>query len=484
MADTFDNAGEVKLRDSMTQRGISDISYDGATKKVTGTLNGKRYAYDTSGLTNKDGSLYGTGEQINKVLNGGQRQLRDAAQQGGVSVGFDRFNNPMLNGTALSRNGLTNIGGNWYGDERYIDNAVEAAKTRYKDPYETQRGNLLEQLMNYNKFDYNPQNDTQLLTAMELSRRQAQRDAENRGQGNSFGSDYASAAAAQALIPQYEEKAYERYIDGRNYLAQLLGLVGTESDRNMNVWATNQNQINADRSFNYDKERDDQNFANADREFDYTKQRDAISDAWARENFDYNKQRDNISDEWRQKEFDTSNEQWQKNYDLQRAEIENNKAANSAQAAFNLWQQIGVASNGIAQAINNYYGYNVVEPGASTLEYQNLLRSWNENPKTPASKQTKKKSTKNDAGKNDDGNNNDGIYNVAAPVTWTAPQQETPKSWSSMTDFEKTMRRARGNNPDKGSSSNAGTAAGATGRYADLNDLQNMPEGGTSDLWG
>lgn len=112
------------------------------------------------------------------------------------------------------------------------------------------------------------------------------------------------------------------------------------------------------------------------------------------------------------------------------------------------------------------------------------MRSWNGNPKTPASKQTKKKSTKNDAGKNDDGNNNDGIYNVAAPVTWTAPQQETPKSWSSMTDFEKTMRRARGNNPDKGSSSNAGTAAGATGRYADLNDLQNMPEGGTSDLWG
>ena len=508
MADTFDNAGEVKLRDSMEKRGISDISYDGATKKVTGTLNGKRYAYDTSGLTNKDGSLYGTGEQINKVLGGGQRQLRDAAQQGGVSVGFDRFNNPMLNGTALSRNGLTNIGGNWYGDESYIDNAVEAAKTRYKDPYETQRGNLLEQLMNYKKFAYDPQNDTQLLTAMELSRRQAQRDAENRGQGNSFGSDYASAAAAQALIPQYEEKAYERYIDGRNYLAQLLGLVGTESDRNMNMWATNQNQINADRSFNYDKERDDQNFANADREFDYTKQRDEISDAWARENFDYNKQRDNISDEWRQKEFDTSNEHWQKDHDLQRAEIENNKAANSAQAAFNLWQQLGVASNGIAQAINNYYGYNVVEPGASTLEYQNLLRSWNENPKTPPAKKKVKV-----GGGDGDG---DGVIDAGRVISGSTEQigpvqqeynkyndriaiPETPVSSFGIFDEWKKSRGITGITAPKKTSlkidvkkkqddtaKNGGTSADTAPKsgFVDLNDLQNMPEGGTADFWG
>ena len=61
------------------------------------------------------------------------------------------------------------------------------------------------------EFEYDPDEDEELQDAMEFAKRQAMRDAVDRGQGNSFGAEYAASAAAEKLIPVYKEYAYKRF---------------------------------------------------------------------------------------------------------------------------------------------------------------------------------------------------------------------------------------------------------------------------------
>lgn len=252
---TFENAAnEVGFRNRLESMGAQDIAYDDGSKKVTATVNGKRYLYDTSGLKNDNGTLVGSAQDIEKIISNPLTQVRGKGVQSGVSVGYDKFNNPMYNGQSLGTEGMVNVGGNWYGNENYLNKFISGVKNTYEDPYKKQRDNVLNQLINKKEFSYNPDNDENLKNAMELARRAALRSEVDRGQGGSFGMEYAANQAANSLIPQYEDKAYEKHMNERGYLASLLGYINDATNADINAHSINQNQKNIDRDYNSQQE--------------------------------------------------------------------------------------------------------------------------------------------------------------------------------------------------------------------------------------
>lgn len=209
-------------------KGYKNLNYEGkpGSNSVTATWGdyNDSYAFDTSGLTNIDGKLYGTREQLDNIFAAPKTQVRGVANSQGVNVGYDRNNNPILNGQTISTNGMINNGGHWYGDQKQVQQIVNNAKpAEYVNPYDDQTNSLLKQLLNYKSFNYNPNQDKDLQTAMKFARVQAMQDAVERGQGNSTGMEWAASQAANNLIPQYRQQALDIYNADRGYLKDLLG---------------------------------------------------------------------------------------------------------------------------------------------------------------------------------------------------------------------------------------------------------------------
>ena len=218
----------IEFRTDAGNRGYKNLNYEGkpGSNSVTATWGdyNDSYAFDTSGLTNIDGKLYGTREQLDNIFAAPKSQVRGVATSQGVNVGYDRNNNPILNGQTISTNGMINNGGNWYGDQKQVQQIVDNVKPKeYVNPYDDQTNSLLRQLLNYKSFNYNPNQDKDLQTAMKFARVQAMQDAVERGQGNSTGMEWAAAQAANNLIPQYRQQALDIYNADRGYLKELLG---------------------------------------------------------------------------------------------------------------------------------------------------------------------------------------------------------------------------------------------------------------------
>ena len=240
---------KVGVRDFLEGQGATDVTWNPNASGVTAKINGNTMFFDTSNMTNNNGRLEGTQSDIDKMLKGGKAQVRQTGVNNGVWVGYDQNNNPTYNGQALDTTGMVNVDGRWYGNGDYVNQMAKTAANRYENPYQGTRDKLLDDLLNYKKYSYNPSEDESLENAMELARRAAMRSAVDRGVGNSSIAEYASAAAANQLIPQYEEKQYQRYLADRDYLGQLLGYVNNSEGQDMNVWnINNENRIN-DRNF-------------------------------------------------------------------------------------------------------------------------------------------------------------------------------------------------------------------------------------------
>jgi hypothetical protein len=248
------------LRDTLTNKGYTNITYDPNTKGVLATRDGKTFYLNAADLANEDGTLRGTVSDIDNILANPLVGVRQTGNDAGIYVSVDANGNPTYNGQTLNTSGMVNIDGRWYASGDYLDNAVKAATNKYEDPYKGTRDKLLEKLLNYDEFAYNPKEDQYLQDAMELARRAAMRSAVDRGVGGSSIAEYASAAAANNLIPQYEDRAYQRYLGGRDYLGQLMGYVGDASDYALREYdITNENRKD-DRNFAADRE--DSNSAN------------------------------------------------------------------------------------------------------------------------------------------------------------------------------------------------------------------------------
>ena len=260
---------DVGFRKTLEGMGATDIKYDDGTKGVTATIDGKRNFFDTSNLKNQNGTLVGTQEQIDAVINNPLKQVRQTGFDNGVFVGYDRNNNPTYNGQVLDTSGMVNIDGKWYGKGDYLTGAVKAATNKYEDPYKGQRDELLKNLLNYEKFSYDPANDEALKKAMDFARRAAMRSAVDRGVGGSSIAEYAAASAANNLIPQYEDKAYQRYLGERDFLGQLMGYVDNASNYELNEYSVNNQNRIADRDYAANQQNIEDNMAINKEQTDY-----------------------------------------------------------------------------------------------------------------------------------------------------------------------------------------------------------------------
>ncbi len=260
---------DVGFRKTLEGMGAKDIAYDDGTKGVTATVNGQKVFYDGSGFENKNGTLVGTKEQVNAVIQNPLTQVRQTGFDNGVFVGYDQNNNPTYNGQTLDTTGMVNVGGRWYGNGNYLQDAVKAVTNKYEDPYKGTRDTILDRLLNYEKFSYNPSNDENLQNAMELARRAAMRNAVDRGVGGSSIAEYAAASAANNLIPQYEDKAYQRYLGERDFLGQLMGYVDNASNYELNEYSVNNQNRIADRDYAANQQNIEDNMAINKEQTDY-----------------------------------------------------------------------------------------------------------------------------------------------------------------------------------------------------------------------
>lgn len=274
---------DYKLIDELTGQGYTNVYYDEGTKNVSArNKKGETVAFNTSGLNNVDNHLVGTQQQIQSIVNNPLIGVRDKAIKEGVNVGYDQYNNPVLNGQSADTTGMANVNGRWYAAPNSVNSIIAAVKPQeYVNPYAETQKNLLYDLYNYKDFSYNPESDNNLQTAMGFARRQAQRNAVDRGQGNSFGMEYAANSAANNLIPQYEDKAYQKYLDARNYLAQLFGLTSDAERNERETYQMNRNFRNSDREFSANQDYNARMLQNADKE-----------NALNREQFDWKKATD------------------------------------------------------------------------------------------------------------------------------------------------------------------------------------------------
>lgn len=113
----------------------------------------------------------------------------------------------------------------------------------YQSPYQSQLQNIFDQLNQYTPyqtpeeletylfnllqganqpFSYDPTTDTALKTAQQEAQRQTRESAGAKGTLYSSGTLTKSAKASAALIPQYEERQYQRYADQKNREIQMV----------------------------------------------------------------------------------------------------------------------------------------------------------------------------------------------------------------------------------------------------------------------
>ena len=268
---------QTGFRDTLVNKGYTNVTYIPNTAGVTAAKDGMTYYFTPTGLTNYNGTLIGTNDQISGIIDNSMRQVRQTGNDAGIYVGVDANGNPTYNGQTLDTSGMVNIDGRWYASGDYLDNAVKTATNKYEDPYKDKRGELLEKLLGYDEFAYNPKEDQYLQDAMELARRAAMRSAVDRGVGGSSIAEYAAAAAANGLIPQYEDRAYQRYLGERDYLGQLMGYMGDASDYDLREYDVNNTNRKDDRTFAADQAYKDK-YYNLDKDkFLYEQKQDAIN---------------------------------------------------------------------------------------------------------------------------------------------------------------------------------------------------------------
>lgn len=101
----------------------------------------------------------------------------------------------------------------------------------YQSPYEQQLAQMLQQQLQGNNFQYDPNTDTSLKAAQDQVMLRAREEAAARGA--MYGDTAQSMVAQEAakLIPTYEEKAYQRFNDKFQRNMQLTNLI-MEMDRN------------------------------------------------------------------------------------------------------------------------------------------------------------------------------------------------------------------------------------------------------------
>ena len=177
---------------------------------------------------------------------------------------YSSYQNQYGNNNQTSTNGIkkTSIGSTIVTP---ISN-INTIKGQYQSAYSDTINSLISEMLSQmnNGFEYNPNEDEALKLATEYAANSTMQSLAGSGVLNSSATAERVARIVSELIPQYEEKAHDRWIE---YLGQLAD--------------TAQIVMNYDsQQFEYWKDAKDREFQ--EKQFAYQKQQDALDNAWKR----------------------------------------------------------------------------------------------------------------------------------------------------------------------------------------------------------
>lgn len=208
--------------------------------------------------------------------------------------------------------------------------AYTGSKPTYTSQYDERIDEMLNQILNRDKFSYNAESDPLFQQYQSMYQREGNRamndtlaaTAANAGGMNS----YAITAAQQAndyynaqlgdKIPELAQLAYSMYLDDIDLQVQDLGLLQNMDNTQYSRYRDTMSDWRDDRNFAYDMYRDQMGDYQWEKNFDYNAGRDQISDGRYDREWEYNVGRDQIAD-------DRYNQEWE--YGLSRDEIEDKR---------------------------------------------------------------------------------------------------------------------------------------------------------------
>lgn len=208
--------------------------------------------------------------------------------------------------------------------------AYTGSKPTYTSKYDTRIDDMLNQILNRDKFSYDAATDPLFQQYQSMYQREGNRAmndtlaaaAANAGGMNS----YAITAAQQAndyynaqlgdKIPELAQLAYSMYLDDIDLQVQDLGLLQNMDNTQYSRYRDTMSDWRDDRNFAYDMYRDQMGDYQWEKNFDYNAGRDQISDGRYDREWEYNVGRDQIAD-------DRYNQEWE--YGMSRDEIEDKR---------------------------------------------------------------------------------------------------------------------------------------------------------------
>ena len=182
----------------------------------------------------------------------------------------------------------------------------------YKDSYSDRIDAMLDDILNRDKFTYDPMSDplyAQYKQQYNQEGDRAMRDTLGAVSAKTGGlaSSYATTAAQQAnqeyarqlanKVPELYQLAYQMYLDDIDLRVQDLGLLNNASNTAYNRYRDTMSDWRNDRDFAYGAYRDDAADRKWQTEFDYGVGRDQIADDRYEQEWNYNTGRDQIADE-------------------------------------------------------------------------------------------------------------------------------------------------------------------------------------------
>ncbi len=216
------------------ERGYS-TKKDGSTLSVIDN-SGKAFPLDTAAFTAANDGFSASPEAIRTSLSGsgasgpsGYTPLRNTLSGAGVSVGYDKTADaPIVNGQLLNKNDsrLLKVGDDYWISNDYAESFIPKS---YKNPYQDKMEGILDSLAEM-QFTYDPASDASLAAGQAQAMLAAKQAANSRGLLGGSTAEIMRQRAAAELVPQYEQMAYNRFLEERAAKMDTLSLLDDLAD--------------------------------------------------------------------------------------------------------------------------------------------------------------------------------------------------------------------------------------------------------------
>lgn len=312
-----------------TQLGIQN--YTGTAEQNIQMLNTLQKKAATPTATPTPAPVVNNDVIKDKVVNGtnptntdGLLGLRSAAEGLGLNVGWSSEAGPTIGGQKVDTTGLQNINGSWMGTPEQIRAIVNqyagvnqssgtgygSLPSTYKGQYDDEKKALIDKILNYQPFSYDPDNDPSYQAYADMYRREGERSYQNTmgdiaaTSGDGMPSSWAVSAASQArnnyaqqltdMIPALENQAYNRYLGGMDILRGNLNTMEGVGASDYAKYRDTVTDYENNRNYNRGVFESDRNYnrgvLESDRAFNYQASRDQVLDEQWLKQFDANEQ--------------------------------------------------------------------------------------------------------------------------------------------------------------------------------------------------